>query len=141
MSAFKHLEKNHHICIEDYSSRVVKKMESYNSYDLVQEAIASLRSLLVQWDLAMGKFEKFSFSVHDSEFSDNFRGQRTPRGMVYGLLCDYLTSVRCTLRDKTKDIRSGMDEVELDRRSYQRRLAEKGRLFLRIVSPAIYNIL
>jgi len=51
-------------------------------------------------------------------------------------MSDYLATIHISLHEKTKDIRSGLDDIEIDRRHHDRRVAKIGQLFARNVSTS-----
>jgi hypothetical protein len=132
--AFKLLENNHRIKIVDFSSRLSSKIESYKTNQLLSEAISAVDNVLVQWELTLGHFENFGLKLQDMEFSDNVFGPRTPMGMVYGSLSDYLTAIHNNLHLRTKDLRPELVETQADLARYEKKLSDKGHLAVTTVS-------
>jgi hypothetical protein len=132
--AFKLLENNHMIKIVDFSSRLCNKLESYRINDFLTEAICAVDNVLVQWELTLGHFENFGVKLEEKLFSDNISGDRTPMGMVYAYLSDYLTGIHNNLYTRTKDLRPELTETRADLSRYENKLAAKGHLLVTTVS-------
>lgn len=81
------------------------------------------------------KIDEFTMKLGDQEFCDMVTEQRSARGEVYGVLRDYLTSLKTNLADKTTDVRSELDEVESERKDYAEKEKKKKELLQNNVSP------
>lgn len=136
MMAFKHLEKDIHIKVLDFSSRVARSFGAYNTYSYVNETMGLVQKMLHNFDMALGKCKKLALELEGEEKKETTSDDLDGNGLVYDVLGKYLWTVVKSFSFKSSSAHNKMNDLEFDRMQHRKKATEKAKTMANKVSCA-----